>query len=452
MGSGNRFDNMFGYNFLLEKIVLSLGDHFFGTSFKRSIDIVRDESRLSQSDLEKLSERRLFEILHHATTKCKYYRELNLVKDSNVYSWLKQFPILTKQILNEYSGELISDDFDNKLIKQSSSGSSGVQSTVYWSKYEQDRYRAIQIHWWEWGGYKLGMPMLQTGINPNRSVVKRLKDFFFRTYYIHAFAHSDNDTFRAFDWVKKRKRVFLGGYASSLFVLAKQAQNYPQKLNFVSAVSWGDKLFEHYKREIKDGFGVNVRETYGSAEGLMIAAQKDLPYMYLMTNNVFVEILDDEGNEVPDGELGHVVVTNLHAKAMPLIRYKIGDLAIKLPKKDYPEKRELGFPLLQKVIGRDTDIIKTKSGKYMVVHSFTGIFEYIPEIKQFMVIQRDLEEIEIHYIVGKGFNKDILSNISEQINKYLVGELEIKYLEVDLIPSTASGKPQLIQSFLPKSF
>jgi len=180
----------------------------------------------------------------------------------------------------------------------------------------------------------------------------------------------------------------------------------------------------------------------------MIAAQADLSYMYIMTPNVYIEIVDDNGNEVPDGIMGHVIVTNLNAFAMPLIRYRIGDLAIKLPKEKYPEKRKYNLPILQMVIGRDTDLVKTKSGKYMVVHSFTGIFEHIPQISQFCVVQENLEGIKIMFIPDKNFYPELLQRISDSILDFLQEDFNIEFVEVDFIPPTKSGKPQLIVSKL----
>ncbi len=193
-----------------------------------------------------------------------------------------------------------------------------------------------------------------------------------------------------------------------------------------------------------------MHETYGSAEGLMMGEQKDLDYMYIMSPNVFVELLDDEGNEVPNGQMGNVIVTNLNAFAMPLIRYKIGDLAIKLPKEYYPLNKDLAFPLWQKVVGRDTDLVTTPSGKYMVVHSFTGIFEHIPQIRQFCVIQESPNGILVKYIKGEGFKQDILKTIEQKILSNLNEAFIIQFHEVDHIPATKSGKPQLIISKLKK--
>ena len=334
-----------------------------------------------------------------------------------------------------------------KLIKNSTSGSTGIQTNVYVTKDEQSQYRAAQTIWWEWAGFKIGKPILQTGLATGRSIEKRLKDFFFKTYYLFAFGLNKQVTAKAFGWAKKRK-PFLGGYASSLYVLSQLAEENNISVKFKSAISWGDKLFDHYKNNIERVFDCKIYETYGAGEGLMIAAQKDLDFMYVMSPCVYVEILDDHGNEVPDGEMGHVVVTSLIHKAMPLIRYKLGDLAIKLPRHLYPAKRELNLPILQKVIGRETDIVKTPLGKKLIVHSFTVIFEYFPIIKQFCVIQKDINGIDIQYIEGDKFEIGVLDQIKSELLKYIDEEFYINFLRVEEILPTKSGKPQIIISKL----
>jgi phenylacetate-CoA ligase len=161
-------------------------------------------------------------------------------------------------------------------------------------------------------------------------------------------------------------------------------------------------------------------------------------------------LLDENGNEVPDGEMGFVVATRLDNYAMPLIRYYLGDLAVKEVNN---EKCACGrnMPQLKKIIGRDTDIIKTRSGKFMVVHAFTGIFEHIPEIKQFRVVQNNLDGIDIEIIKDKGFSGMVLEHIREKINGYLKEDFPVNFIEVTNIAPTASGKPQIIKSFLNQS-
>jgi phenylacetate-CoA ligase len=176
----------------------------------------------------------------------------------------------------------------------------------------------------------------------------------------------------------------------------------------------------------------------------MLGAQKDLEYLYIMDPYFIVELLDDEGNEVEDGEIGHVVVTSLVHKAMPLIRYKVGDLAIKLPANQYPKERELGLSLFQKIIGRETDIVETPLGKKLIVHSFTGVFEYYQEIKQFQVVQRNKELLIIRYIGGANFRSAVLDKIKKQLDTLAEEELNIDFVMVNEILSSKSGKPQIV--------
>jgi len=427
---------------LLNNVFLPIGDLVTGNSLMRNLNALRS----TQFD-EKLIAQKLEKILTYATTHSNYYRNLRIDPQKDTFEWLKTFPVLNKHLLKQNESDILTTD-KNKLIKHGSSGSTGIQSTVYWTKEEQSINRATQILWWEWAGYRLGDPVLQTGINPNRTLVKAVKDKLLDTYYLQAFAHSKEEAIKALKWASGKRNPVLAGYASSLYVLALYAIELGINVKFRTAVSWGDKLFDHYKTKIKEAFGVEVYETYGSAEGLMMAAQYDLAHMYVMSSNVFLEIVDNQGNEVPDGELGHVLVTNLNAYAMPLIRYKVGDLAIKMKKTDYPKNKKLDLPVLEKVIGRDTDLVKTKNGKYMVVHSFTGIFEHIPEIKQFCVIQENLEGITIQYIKGENFNTVILEKIERLIINNLNEDFKITFIEVSEILPTKSGKPQLIISRL----
>jgi phenylacetate-CoA ligase len=292
----------------------------------------------------------------------------------------------------------------------------------------------------------MGDPILQTGITPNRRLIKGLKDKLLNTYYLQAFSHSEEDVRDAFNWVKKQKDPVLAGYASSLYVLAQFAEKMGEQIKFKTAISWGDKLFPHYRRLIEQVFDTKVHETYGSAEGLMMGGQRELDHMYLMNQNVFIELLDDQGRDVPEGEMGHVVVTSLNAMAMPLIRYRIGDLAKMLPKDQYPAKRDLNYPIIEKIIGRDTDLVRTPGGRMLVVHSFTGIFEHIPEISQFRITQENLEGITIEFVPGEGYHEQLLDTIRTRIAENVKEPFRLDFIERHEIPPSASGKPQLIIS------
>jgi phenylacetate-CoA ligase len=435
------------YNSLLENTILPIGDWVLGTQYISTLKKWRAIQYLSEHELQQLQYQNLSRLLNHAVLNVPYYKSFHTGSDQPS---LKDFPVLTKLLIRDNMNRMLwHPELKDKLVSEKSSGSSGIQGEVFVSKKEQSAFQAIQTLTWEWAGFRLGDSIFQNGMTLKRGTVKSVKDFILRTQYVSAFNLDDKSVVRILEKLKKKR--FFGGYASSLFVFSEVAKrNSIDHIHFDGAISWGDKMFSHYRESIEAQFKTKVYDTYGTTEGFMIAGQKDLPYYYLLTPHVYLELLDEQGNEVPDGEIGHVVVTRLDAFEMPLIRYYLGDLAVRLPREKYPEKRDLQFPLLEKIIGRDTDIVKTASGKKMIVHFFTGIFEHVPEITQFRVIQNSLNEMTIEYIPEKSFNPQILDILSKKIHDYLKEPFPIIFLPVESIPATPSGKPQIIVSKINK--
>ena len=437
------------YQKIVENIVLPIGDLFNKSAYIQQLKYWRNVDSFSCEELINLQTKNLKKILLNANTNVPFYKKVKL-KGDNPIAWLNQFPILTKNHLRENNLDLINKNFHtSNLIKYSSSGSSGIQSSVYMSKNEQSIIRGILTHWWEWSGYRIGNPIVQTGMTLNRSFAKSLKDFFFRTLYINAFSLSEEQLKSLCKRLNNTNHYYLSGYASSLNIIAQYAFEHNYNIQFKSVISLGDKLFNHYRKNIEKAFNCRVYDTYGSNEGLMIAAQKDLDYLYILSPHVYIEIVDDENNPVSDGEMGHILVTRLDGFSMPIIRYKLGDLGILLPKERYPKNREFNYPLLQQIVGRDTDIVQLPSGKKLIVHSFTGIFEFYSEIKQFKVIQEEINSIIIEYIIGDGFKMDVLKAITNELQVHIQDKnFCINFKRVTQFLPTKSGKPQIIESKL----
>lgn len=440
------------YSKLLQYIILPIGDVLSGSAVMRSFYQLNKEVKLNENDLLKLQQRKLNKLITYATDKCSYYRGLDIKynENSNFIEVLKTFPILSKDILKGNPDGLISIQ-NKKLYAQKSSGSTGMPTTVYWVQKEFNRYRATTILWWTWAGFSFGDYILQTGMPSDRPLIKRIKDKLFKTYYLRAYNHNQEELENAVDWLKNKKDPVIGGFASSLYIIAKYCKENGIKKKVKTCISWGDKLFDKYKSCIKEVFDCEVYETYGSSEGFLIASQKDLDYMYIMSPNIYLEVVDDFGNEVEEGEIGHVLVTNLNNFAMPLIRYRLGDLAIKLPRNKYPAKRDLALPLLQKVIGRDTDIVRTPKGKQLSVHSFNSVLEHFEYIKQFQIVQHNISQIEVRLIGVNKLEDNEISEVETALNLMIKEDgFNIKFKVVESIEPSKSGKPEMVISYLDK--
>ena len=121
----------------------------------------------------------------------------------------------------------------------------------------------------------------------------------------------------------------------------------------------GERLTPGARRSISAFFSAPVIDSYGMNEVESIATECSHGRYHIECERLVVEILDPAGNILPDGTAGEIVVTNLINKAMPLIRYRTGDIG-SLASEPCP----CGLPhkILTVLEGRDTGKIPLPAG------------------------------------------------------------------------------------------
>ncbi len=430
------------------RLILWIYDIVFQTRLMKTVSYFNKLSLKSSSEVQALSELALEKILRYTVNNSKYYSNVDLSSTDNAYENLSRFPVLSKKDLNRYSQDLLVRS-SKSLIVNKSSGSTGVRTVTYQNRKEQSIVRGIQLFWWFQFGYNLGDRIIQTGINFPRSFPKRIKDVLLRVQYISAFSYNESQILKIFRKLENYNSVCVVGYASSLNAINKTiVENNIRTQTITTAISLGDTLYPQYRSSIKWG---QIYDTYGCSEGVLIAAQLDGQYYYVMNTHVHIEILDCNNNPVKDGEMGEITITRLDNYTQPLIRYKLGDLGILLPLKEYPDKRAYPFQILKEICGRTGDVIKSTKGGTHVVHAFTGVFEHISEIIQWQIEQEKIDEMKIRYIGKNKLALDKLGDIEQRLLSFLGEEFKINWEMVPEILPSPSGKPRLIISRLNNS-
>ena len=436
------------YSSIVKHLISPLSDIILGLSINKELKSIRAIQWYSKEELINLQYSKLKNILSHSEKNIPYYSEIfkniKFYANGDPLEELRKLPYLTKKIIKNNLPDKILDNKRRIYTKEKTSGSSGHQGVYYLDKLAYSKVIAIQSLWWEWSGFRFGDKVLQTGMTTKRGFIKSIKDWLLRVNYTQAFL-MDEKTIKNNLLPLQNKKTYFMGYASSLYTYAQYAEKQNiHELEFEAVISWGDKMFSHYRSLIEKVFHTTVYDTYGAAEGLMIAAECENHTYHIMTPHVLVEILDKDGKEVEEGEIGEVFITSLTNYLMPLIRYKIGDLAMKSSaNEECPCGRKL--PMLEKIIGRDTDIVYTSKGKALIVHFFTGILEHVHEIKQFQVYQKNEgSEIEVKYRKGDHFHSAVLEVVKSEMYKKAKEEFPIVFTEVDKINPSPSGKPQIV--------
>lgn len=441
------------WSFICNNLIIPLSDFTLGLDVSRSFGRMQKFQWSSEEDIALYQRHHLKNLIHTISIKVPYYqkffRENNLSKhDFSDIQDLKKLPILTKDTIRNHFSELQIIGHKSKKYVMKSSGSTGIQTTVLIDQNINSDVLATQLLFWEWGGFKMGVPHLQTGMSLKRGSVKKLKDFLFRCYYTSAFELTDDKLQDIVSKIEKKKIRFLFGYASSIYIIANYAMQ--KKINFdmQKIFTWGDCLYPNYRERIEKVFSCKVQDCYGLGEGLQVAAQcENADSLHIAQHNVIVEITDESGrHDCEKNQLGKVLVTRLSPGPMPLVRYDTGDLAA------FPSNRcNCGrkLQLISRIHGRDTDIIRSPQEDRLIVHFFTQIFEMIPQITQFQVRQSNLEELDIYYVPAEKFSPDCLTSINQQIHDNCRFKFKINFHKVSNIPLQKSNKRRFIISTLP---
>ena len=156
-----------------------------------------------------------------------------------------------------------------------------------------------------------------------------------------------------------RPKVLLG-YANSLKLLAQYLKSHGlAAYQPRSIVSTAEVLGPEDRALIEDVFGCRVFNRYGCREVSVIASEcAEHAGMHIMAEGLCVEVVRG-GRYAPPGEAGAVLITDLLNLAMPLIRYRIGDVAAS---QAGPCSCGRGLPRLEGLQGRVTDFLVARTG------------------------------------------------------------------------------------------
>lgn len=400
---------------------------------------IEQEERLPVDELERAQLSRLSDLLHHARAKSAYYRDR---LPDRVVASLQEFsklPLLTREDLQEH-GESIRCETGRPTFRNSTGGSTGNPVNFYQDTMYKAWSDALELLYLEWLGIGFGDKTAAFwGADRDfaeQSFRERTKIAIKRVRPLNSFNVTDESMLRYLTMLQSWKPEYIIGYASSLHLAAQRLLQEPSiQIRPKALRSSAEMLYDHQRTEIENAFGTKVCNFYGSREVSHLAAECTAHEgMHTFAPGRIVEVTDETGHAVKPGELGYLVITDLTNYAFPFIRYRIGDMAIRM---DGICSCGRTWPRLEKITGRSTDIL-TINGKFIHGEYFTHLFYGRPEVKQFQVVQEPGERLVVRIVVPDG---RIDTASLEQTMRTQVGhQATIDFEFVDSIPALKSGK------------
>lgn len=400
--------------------------------------------------LDMLHERQEARLRHVTRAACRdtvfyarRFAEAGAGDELRSISDLKKLPILTKQDIRRHGGELLSRrPPGGPLLEFRTGGSTGTPLVLFISEEISHQRNAAARRSNLWTGWRVGEPVGAVWGNP--SLPRGVKDHLRRelldpVIYLDTMAVTPASV-RAFARKWRRQRpTLLFGHAHSLYVLAKIVEELDiDDIRPRAVLSTSMMLLEHERYLIERVFGLRVFDRYGCEEVGLIGCECERHVgMHINLDHVVVEFLRADGEPAAPGETGFVVVTDLINDVMPLIRYRVEDLAARTSIA-CPCGR--GLPLMDRVAGRVADFLVRDDGTQVAgVSLIENTLTLIPGIEQMQIVQEQLDRIVLRIVVEEGNALDPRPDLRRYFESMFPGT-EIDIDVVAAIAREANGK------------
>ena len=265
--------------------------------------------------------------------------------------------------------------------------------------------------------------------------------------------HLDEPKMVAFQEALIRFRPkIIQAYAQSLALFARILRERGWKPPRPDAIVTSAEVLEPADRRlIEDVFGCPVFNRYGCREVGVIASECPAHQgMHTAAEGLLVEIV--HGNDpVAPGESGAILVTDLLNQAMPLIRYRIGDMGV-WEEGQCPCGR--GLPRLRQVSGRVTDFLVGSDGRLVSgVYLATYVVARRPSLGQVQIRQEEAGKVRYRIKPGPSFQgRDDLDYLESETRRYLGEGTLVDWEFTDNLGPEPSGKYIFSRSLVAANF
>lgn len=401
---------------------------------------MKREQWLSPEKLEKIQNKRLKTVVLHAYYNTRFYKNLFnecgvTPQDIQTREDLKELKPTKKSDLQENLEDMVAAGYsrENCIVKHTS-GSTGTPAVMLYDAYTWDYFVAVSM-----------IEFLETGYQPWEKVAYTKRSSWksrslqnlgiLRAYHIDSTLPDQEQA----ALLREINPSLIVSYPTLLYSIAKAASVKGYHIRPKAAIIGGEVLAPHVREYIEDVFKTRVFETYATIEFATIARECFHGNWHINCTQNVVEF-----------DQGKILVTGLINKALPLIRYDIGDIGS--PKEGVcPCGR--GLPMMQILEGRQGDFVVLPDGREVSPLKFGKtklVLDSTLAAKRYQIIQEDFDQFVIRVVPTERFTDEIAHKVKAQLVKDLKYPVHVSVECVDKIPLVDDRKLRIIISRVKK--
>jgi phenylacetate-CoA ligase len=406
---------------------------------KHFIDIKNIMENGSNTNVSKIREEYLQDILEYATENVAFYKKYRL------FDSIKSFPVINKSIIkNDYEAFQAPKFLRASVVNMHTSGSTGIPFVVRQDKNKRKRVYAEMIYFWGKAGYQIGMRyvMFRTWTSQNRK--SKLTAWARNIRMVDIKCHDEENLESIRNTLKSDRKIktFIGytSFFENLVNYLLTCGDTPEMYNIHNIIADAEALPESTREKLKKVFNCNIVSLYSNEENGMLA-QECIENKEFHVNNAsfYIELLElDSDDPVRVGEPGRIVVTDLFNHAMPLIRYDTGDIGI------WKEAAECGWnsQVFSSVQGRSIDSIFNTRGENINPQTIDFLMSPFEKLLQYQFAQEGEKQYTLKLNGAEGNYEDAI--FVNMFKEFVGQDAEIVIEHVDEIPVLASGKRKFV--------
>lgn len=415
-----------------------LGPHFF-----ERLEQLKTTEWWRAEQIEEYQNHNISNIVSYAYKNVPFYRrwydDLGVdVKEIRSKADLHKLPILTKELVKANHHDMVSQAFDKRFLHRAlTSGTTGTPLTIFLSK------EGLAFQWAVWWRHKSRFQLspndrhltfgARVPIAQNQKAPPYWRnDFFGNRVYLSSNHISRQTVHDIHQYLDESSFRFFTGYPSAMYVLASLMDEFDLELSACPEwiVTGSDALLPKYESVISKAFGAPVTEQYGMAEfaGNMSKCEHG-------NFHVDFECCHVESKLMRNTNGSALVLTGWGNRAMPFIRYEVGDSG-EVMLENCSCGRE--SDVFRSIDGRLEDYIVTPNGRKLI--GMNQVFEYAENAREIQIYQKRHSQVEFRIVPAPGFGSSDKDALTREFRRRGGEGMAIHFTLVKELERSPSGK------------
>jgi phenylacetate-CoA ligase len=400
--------------------------------------------------LQDYQNRRLRALVDFCYTQVPYYQDLFdslqlRPTDIRTLADLAYLPILEKETVRAQPEQFTPRHLRERRIPKSTGGTTGKPLRYYVTPSAvQYSYATYEVRFRNWAGVKFGDRMASINGKPIVPIKTMTPPFWrynlaFNQLYLSPYHLSDSNLPYYIRRLQQFEPQVIVGYVSTVHAIARfiLAHDYIGLIRPKAMLVSSETLFDWIRADIETAFQCKVSNSYGLGELVAFISECEAGSLHISPEYGAVEMVKLDHNL-------ELICTGLFNYAMPLLRYRTGDIVEPASEKTCACGRHL--PMVRAILGRVDDQVVTPDGVMVGPAPLSVAFKSVPNLKEAQIYQQTTEKITAHLVVTDAFTPATEQFLLEELRKRLGYSLEIQLVYETSIARTSSGKQRLIIS------